>query len=56
MKAQRDVEENHLTEPHPWPIKNAHFCYNGDEPTINENEKKQHFLQHKNTQMGQKAL
>ena len=38
MKEQREVEEN-LAQPS-WLINNAHFCYDGDSSTNNENEKK----------------
>ena len=36
-------------------INNAHFCYEGDSFTNNNNEKKQHFLQHKKTEYTRKA-
>ena len=31
----------------PWLINNVHFNYDGNLPANNDNEKKQHFLQHK---------
>ena len=49
MKEHKDVEDNHLVQQHSWLINNVHFCYDGDLPANNDNEKKQHFLQHKET-------
>ena len=37
------MEKKYLAQP----INNVHFCYDGDLPANNNNEKKQHFLQHK---------
>ena len=36
-------------QPSQWLINNIHFFYDRDSPDNNDNEKKQHFLQHKNT-------
>ena len=63
MKEQRDVEENHLAQHPPWLINNANFCYDGDSPTNNDNEKNNTFYSIKNnikipkklTEKGQKA-
>ena len=58
MKEQRGVEENHLAQQPPWLINNIHFCYVGDSPANNNNEKK-HFhsikIPRKLTQISQKA-
>ena len=64
MKEQREVKENYLVQHLPWLLNNAHFCYNRESPTNNDNEEKQHFLQHEKnikipkqlTQMGQTAF
>ena len=47
MKEQIEVLENHLAQEPPWLISNAHFWYDRDLPTNNDNEKNQPFLEHK---------
>ena len=47
MKEQRMLEENYLAQQLLWLLNNIHYCYDGDLPTNKYNEKRQHFLQHK---------
>ena len=42
-----EIEEMNQTQQSPWLENNILICYGGDKHTGNENEKKQHFLQHK---------
>ena len=46
IKEQREVKENHPAQ-RLWLLNNKHFCYGGESPINNDNEIKQHFLQHK---------
>ena len=62
MKEQKEVDENHLVQQAPWLLNNAHFCYNGELPTKNDNEKNNLYSINKNikipkelTQTGQRA-
>ena len=47
MGEQIEIEEMNQTQQPLWLVNNIFFCYEGDKYTRNENEKKQHFLQHK---------
>ena len=46
MKEQREVEEDHQAQQHPWLLNDISFCYDRELPANNDNKKK-HFLQHK---------
>ena len=39
-----------------WLLNNTHFWYNGESPTNNDHEKKQHFLKHKEKQENTKEV
>ena len=63
MEEQREVEENHLGQQSPWLLNNKLFCYDKELLIINDNKKKQLFVQHnknikilkKLSQMGRRA-
>ena len=47
MKKQREKEKNHLAQQFKRILSNTCFCYDRKSPINNDNEKKLHFLQHK---------
>ena len=47
MKEQSEVEEDYLTKQATWLLNNTYICYDGESSTNIDNDKKQHFLQHK---------
>ena len=60
MGQQKEIEDMNQTQQPPWLVNNILFCYENYKHTGNENEEKQHFLQHtvlarKPTQTDQRA-
>ena len=47
MEEQREIKEINQTQQPPWMINNIIFCYDREQNTGNDSERKQHFLQHK---------
>ena len=50
MGEQKEREEMNQTQQPPWLVNNILFCYEAEEHTGNENERKPHFLQPKGKQ------
>ena len=47
MEEQKQIVEMNQTQQPPWMINNLALCYMGERCNGNDNERKQHFLQHK---------
>ena len=47
MEEQKQIVEMNQTQQPPWMINNLSLCYLGERCNGSDNERKQHFLQHK---------
>ena len=47
MEEQKEIEVLNQTQQPSWMVNNISFCYEGEKCFGNDNERKQHFLQHK---------
>ena len=47
MKEKKEIEVLNQTQQPSWMVNNTSFCYEGEKCSWDDNERKQHFLQHK---------
>ena len=54
MEEQKQIVEMNQTQQPPWMINNLSLCYMGERCNGSDNERKQHFLQHKEKHINMK--